>query len=533
MKAPRIMKTGNAVFAISQVLLLAGALAGPIPAAGAQLENPRHASERRELRSMARELQALRKQVRQLAMQNQALLQREETLERRLAQRARGSSAPATSLRDAPSAPEPASPAEAPPATKPSDSGEGSAVPESSSALPSASSALPAGAASVVPYDLRNWHPWGYGEIYYSHPVREPRHTQADLARAVIGIGYTFDARTEFNSEFEVEHAVTSAEDSGEFEVEQFYIDRRLANPVSLRAGLFLMPFGMLNEHHEPVYYYGVERNFVESLIIPSTWREGGLGLHGETAAGLGWNAGVTTGVDLSKWNFAPRFPLYDTALDLENNDVAPLQATHQELQLANAQHLFGYLALDYHGLPGLTVGGAFGSGDAVKAAAPAAAPIRGGERVTLWESHVRFTPGNFDLAALYAHGQIGNVALANEANPGSANPIPSDFYGWYLQGAYQAWQRGEYRLSPFVRWETYDMGSRYEGTAGPVIPEGPTPLSAAPGDYGLWPRGEDRVFTTGANFFITSHIVVKADYQWFRVNRDFDRLDLGLGVNY
>jgi len=42
-----------------------------------------------------------------------------------------------------------------------------------------------------------------------------------------------------------------------------------------------------------------------------------------------------------------------------------------------------------------------------------------------------------------------------------------------------------------------------------------------------------DRVFTTGANFYITSHLVVKADYQWFRVNRDFDRLDLGLGINY
>ena len=44
----------------------------------------------------------------------------------------------------------------------------------------------------------------------------------------MFGIGYTFDSRTEFNSEFEVEHAVASATDPGEFEVEQFYIDREL-----------------------------------------------------------------------------------------------------------------------------------------------------------------------------------------------------------------------------------------------------------------------------------------------------------------
>lgn len=530
---------------ISGALLLGAALGSTSSAVAADAARAAHGDERQELAALARELSSLQAQVRQLTRENRALLRRERALESRMAQPvARGAArAPAPQSAEAavsapPSAP--AAPVAAPvpspaavPGPAPAPATAGSALPQSSSALPSSSSALPAAATAAVPYDLRNWHPWGYGEIYYSRPVRQPERSQADLARAVIGIGYTFDPRTEFNSEFEVEHAVSSADDSGEFEVEQFYIDRELAPPVSVRAGLFLMPFGMLNEHHEPVYYYGVERNFVESLIIPSTWREGGVSLHGDTAAGFGWNTGVTTGFDLSKWDFAPEFPQYVTALDLLNSDAAPLRATHQELQLANAEHPFGYVSLDYHGLPGLTVGGAIGTGNAVAPSAPPNAPIPGNQRVTLWEGHARWTPGNFDLAALYAHGQIGNVALANAANPGSPNPIPSDFYGWYLQGAYQLWQRGEYRLAPFVRFETYNMGSRYEGTPGPAIPAGSTPLSAAPGDYGLWPRGEDRVLTTGANFYITSHIVVKADFQWFRVNRDFDRLDLGLGVNY
>jgi hypothetical protein len=58
-------------------------------------------------------------------------------------------------------------------------------------------------------------------------------------------------------------------------------------------------------------------------------------------------------------------------------------------------------------------------------------------------------------------------------------------------------------------------------------------PLSAAPGDYGYWPQPYDRVSTVGANFYTTPHVVWKADYQWFHVNGDFNRFDLGLGLNF
>src|SRR5208337_2849248 len=113
------------------------------------------------------------------------------------------------------------------------------------------------------------------------------------------------------------------ASDVGEFEVEQFYVDRQLADPVTVRAGVFLMPFGLLNEHHEPINFYGVQRNFVETLIIPSTWREGGVELNAHGESGLALSVGITTGFDLSKWNYAPEFPPYHTALELEDNDVA------------------------------------------------------------------------------------------------------------------------------------------------------------------------------------------------------------------
>ena len=47
------------------------------------------------------------------------------------------------------------------------------------------------------------------------------------------------------------------------------------------------------------------------------------------------------------------------------------------------------------------------------------------------------------------------------------------------------------------------------------------------------WPQPDDRVWTFGANFYLDPHIVLKADYQVFEVNKDFSRFDLGLGLAF
>jgi type II secretory pathway pseudopilin PulG len=500
-------KTRNRTM-IRKLLLLQLALLGAALVAGGTAWAG-ESKEQQQIDALTRQLESVQAELKELAEQNRSILQKQQQSEQRehaLEQQLAGTAQPGGSAAPAPAA--------------------------AANPVPPAAAATPA-AGSIGNSLLNGLKLWGYGELYYTRPTHIGKDSQADLARAVFGIGYTFDDRTEFNSEFEVEHAVSSAVDPGEFEVEQFYIDRQLNNAVALRAGLFLMPFGMLNEHHEPTNFYGVQRNFVETLIIPSTWREGGFNLHGDTDFGLSWNAGLTTGFDLSKWNFAPEFPLYTTALNLEDNDVAPLQATHQELALADAQHLSQYVALSYFGVPGLTIGGAISTGDAVKVPAPPNVPIPGNQRVTLWEGHTRWTPGKFDFSALYAHGSISNLSIANASNPGSPNPIPSDFYGYYFQSAYTAWDHGDYRLVPFMRWERYNMGSAYAGTTGPVVPTGLVPISANPGDYGYWPIDRDRVWTVGANFFTTPHVVFKLDYQWFEMNENFTRFDLGLGLAF
>jgi hypothetical protein len=51
-------------------------------------------------------------------------------------------------------------------------------------------------------------------------------------------------------------------------------VELDLIDEHRLRAGIELIPIGILNLTHEPPTFYGVERNAVETFIIPTTWRE-------------------------------------------------------------------------------------------------------------------------------------------------------------------------------------------------------------------------------------------------------------------
>jgi hypothetical protein len=344
----------------------------------------------------------------------------------------------------------------------------------------------------------------GYGEVNYNHPVRNASGSQADVRRAVIGFQHRFDEKTKLVSEFEWEHAVVSADDRGEAEVEQLYVEREFMGGLRGKAGLFLMPVGLLNQNHEPTAYYGVERNFVETAIIPTTWREAGVGLSGEFGDGFAWDAGITTSFDLTKWD----------ATSGEGRE-SPLGAIHQEGQLAKARDLALHGALNWRGVPGLLVGGSLFSGKAGHASEGFAAQDA---RVTLWDLHTRYTPGAWDLSALWAYGRITDTNALNATFVGNPTPVPSSFAGWYLQAAYRLWQSGDYILSPFARFESFDTARSY---------------SSQPAGLGVSSAPYERVATVGANLRVGQGVVLKADYQKFRDDKSLDRVNLGVGFSY
>ena len=340
-----------------------------------------------------------------------------------------------------------------------------------------------------------------YGEINYNRPTKESEKTQADVRRFVIGLQHRFDSKTKVVGEVEVEHAVSSSGDPGEVAIEQAYIEHQLHPSLAMRAGLFLMPIGLLNEQHEPTAFYGVERNFVETAIIPTTWREGGVQLIGTFDNGLTLQGGVTTGFDLGKW-------------DATSSDgrESPLGSIHQELALAKARDLSGFGAVNWRGIPGLLVGGSIFTGGATHGQAVASA------RVTLWDLHARWTPGRWDLSALYARASISNTAALNAARVGNPTLIPKSFYGWYTQAAYRLWSQGDYALSPFVRLEQFNTAGSFADLGAGLTPSG---------------AAAERVVTLGANLQVAQGVVLKADYQRFRENKDADRFNLGVGWSF
>jgi hypothetical protein len=346
----------------------------------------------------------------------------------------------------------------------------------------------------------------GYGELNYARPTDDSSATTADATRLVFGIDYQFDEKTRLVSELEFAHAITSADDPGETEVEQLYIERELDNTMFAKGGLFLIPSGMLNENHEPTRYYGVFRNHVETQIIPTTWREGGAMVEGRTQFGLRWDAGVSTGFNLSKWD-----PASDEGRE------SPLGSIHQELALAAASDLAGFVAVNYTGVPGLLLGGSIFSGNSAQGQ-----PGFDDNRVTLWEGHARWTPGRWDLAALYARGYIDNTADINATFIGNPTLIPQSFFGWYTQVAYQVFQRGAASLYPFVRFEQINTASDYA-----KIAPGLTPESASDQD----------IIVGGFSFNFANGVVLKADYQHFDDDDSDDepsnQIDLGIGYQF
>jgi hypothetical protein len=346
---------------------------------------------------------------------------------------------------------------------------------------------------------------FGYGEMNFTRPKNDPASSVATARRGVFGWGYRFNERTRFVGELEIENAVVSQSDAGEVALEQFYIEHDINEKVSTKLGLFLMPFGYMNESHEPTRYYGVQRNFVETAIIPSTWREMGVGFKGTTDEGWRWDAGAVTSFDLSKW-----------PTDNGNPDTleSPLGAIHQEGQNAKAASGAYYGAVNYNAIPGVNLGGAIFHGGIGQRQATASVNAS----VTLSELHARWQSGAWDVQTVAALGQFHDVAAIN-AGATASNPLPDQFRGWYAQAAYRLWRQGDYSLTPFTRYERFNTALGFSG-----VPQGAVIDNAQP---------DVRVWTVGANFYLHPQVVLKADFQKFLNDSSKDRYNLGVGFHY
>jgi hypothetical protein len=317
----------------------------------------------------------------------------------------------------------------------------------------------------------------GYMEIHLNKTQDLP--SEADLHRFVLMVGHSFSDRIKFWSEVEVEHAfVEGEEESGEVAVEQAYIDLLIHRRVNVRAGMVLIPVGILNERHEPPTFHGVERTLVDTVIIPTTWRDVGVGAFGDLGRGFSYKAYVMPGLNAIGFN--------------AEDGIAEgrQQGSHAD---ASDPAVTGRLEFRTHGL---TAGSSFWYGGAgfgltrLDIKTPA---------VGIGSIDARYRRGRHELRGQYSLVTIegaGDLNRAIQARVGIGPNVASRLLGAYGEAATRispdSWT---HEVMVFGRYEIFDTQNK--------MPEGFVPLDHL----------RRSAFTTGVTYFPDPDVAFKVDF--------------------
>ena len=318
-----------------------------------------------------------------------------------------------------------------------------------------------------------------------------------DFHRFVLLFSHSFSDRIRFVAELELEHAVVSNETEGELELEQAYIDFLVSRAFNVRAGMLLAPVGIINERHEPPVFHGVERPFVDTVILPTTWFDAGVGVHGELGRGFRYRAYAMA-------------PLDSSGFSADEG----LRGGRQKGSESNARSLAGTGRLEYVGTPGLVLASSVWSGET------GFRERRFDTSVTMIEFDGRYRFGEFEARGQYAHGFLDGMGELNRSiqrTVGVSPNVAEEIRGFYLEGSYFIVPKPAPReVAVFLRYENFDTQFK--------MPDGFQPL-----------REFDRdAWVVGLTYFPDPDVAVKLDYTVLRnqstVIQAPNALNIGLG---
>lgn len=321
----------------------------------------------------------------------------------------------------------------------------------------------------------------GYGEIHYTNHSGRNTPAEINLRRFIVYLAHTFNDKLVFRSELEVEDAkIEGGSAGGEVALEQAFLDYRLSSRVTLRTGLVLPPVGIINETHEPPTFNGVDRPAFDHDVIPTTWRELGIGVVGTLplGEGLGYRLYLVNGLRADGFSDA--------------EGVRGGRQEGREASFANPS-LTGRLEWVR---PGLRLGGSFWyggttAGDTLLGTGSFDAPVT-----------ILSADGRYERGGVSVRGVIATIGVADaeqiDALYGSA--VGSRISGGYLEGAYnllhQLAPRSTERLNAFVRHERFDTHAK--------VPTGTTRN----------PEFARRITTFGLTYKPTWNTAFKGDYE-------------------
>jgi hypothetical protein len=322
-----------------------------------------------------------------------------------------------------------------------------------------------------------------YGEMHYNN-LTDQNDTgkdkdEIDFHRFVFYLGHEFSDTTRMFSEVELEHSIAGDDQNGEVELEQAYIEHDVNSTTHIKAGLFLIPVGILNQTHEPDTFYGVERNNVEKNIIPTTWWEGGVALNGEIAPGWNYDTAITSGL----------------MLDAEDGQFK-IRDGRQKVSEADASDGAYTANLKYTGIAGLELG----------ATVQYQQDLYQGKYTDdvdamLYSAHVAYRNGPFGVRAVAASWDINNAI--NNIEEGADQQE-----GWYIEPSWLLMRD----FGVFARYSEWDNQA---GGAGDT-------------QFSEW--------DVGFNYWLVEHVVFKMDYQFQDApanQAELEGLNLGVGWSF
>jgi hypothetical protein len=351
----------------------------------------------------------------------------------------------------------------------------------------------------------------GYGEAFYQDIVSGKdanNFSNADLERMVLYVGYKFTDRILFNSEIEFEHATSGegGEKKGEVSAEFASLDFFINPMANVRTGLVLMPMGMINRIHEPLFYFGNHRPVVEQKIIPTTWREVGVGLFGAITPNLTYTAYVVNGLN---------------AKGFSSDGIREGSGSGSQARASN----FGYVAqmnYDPDALPGVTVGGSAYVGNSGQDQ-----EYYNGQKpnvfTQLYEGHLQWKYRGLEFRTLGSWGHINDAGILSTA--ANADPVTgqgvigSQNYGWYSEVGYDVlpllFKDTPQYLAPFIRYEKLNT------------------IAKAPTGFASDPTKNQQIFQVGLQYKPIPQVVIKADYRNFTAKQGSLPDDFNLGFGF
>jgi len=355
----------------------------------------------------------------------------------------------------------------------------------------------------------------GYGEVHYNQPVENGimNNGTLDVHRVVMLFGYNFTPKTQFISELEFEHV-------SEVYVEQAFLQHKINSYFNLRAGLMLVPMGIINEYHEPTTFNGVERPLIDKYIAPTTWREIGFGATGNIfPASIKYQLYVMNG-----------FNSYDGEAKLNGKNGLRKGRQKGIDSYVSSPNFTG--KVEYYGIRGLNIGlsGYFGNTQSTlydgiskndnEAIAIADSSVVGVSMVGL--------DSRYKLKGLQLRGQLYYSSLSNSAQyniftadaDGTLNDVGSSMLGYYAEIGYDVLRSFETKkqLVPFVRYEYLNTHNSVENN---IVKNG---------------GHEKNIITTGLTFAITRGVVSKTDMQFIKSGNDntyAKTVNFGIGVMF